>query len=125
MWEVILRTLEIWGAPAEWITAIVQLLFWVIGAPICYRRYRRRVRELQQAVEEQQEEIAKVKDLANAWFQMTKQAVSMMKGGARKVYRDYVDSYGGEQNFTDWWVVPEIPGSERKSLEGESDKTGG
>lgn len=122
MWDAILRMLESWGAPAGWITAIVQLLIWIIGVPIFYMRYRRQLNELEQTVVEQREEIAKVKDLANAWFQMTREAVRMMRTRAPKVYRDYVDSYGGEQNFTDWWVVPEIPGREHESVEGETDE---
>jgi hypothetical protein len=109
VWDTLLGILQRWGAPAGWIAAIVQLLIWIIGFPVFHMCYRRQVQKLQQIVDEQQEEIAKMEDLANAWFQMTKAAVAMMRSRSPKVYRDYVNSYGGEHKFTNWWVIPEIP----------------
>lgn len=113
MWESILSILERLGAPAGWITAIVQLLIWIIGVPIFYVRYRRqvsklekRVKELGQTEEDLREELGKMKDLAYRQSQMVMAALSMMKIRAPKLYREYVGSFGGEKNFTDWWLVP-------------------
>jgi len=132
MWESILSVLERLGAPAGWIAAIVQLLIWIIGAPIFYVRYRRRVSNLEQKVtkleqtgEDLQEQLAKMKDLANKRFQMIMAALSMMKVKAPKLYRDYVGSYGGEKNFKDWWVIPKIPSEKSESTEEEIGETGG
>jgi hypothetical protein len=132
MWESIISALEKLGAPAGWITAILQLLIWIIGAPIFYFRYRRRIRSLEQKVtklgevgEDLQKQLAEMKDLANRWFQMILAALSMMKVKAPKLYRDYVGSYGGEKNFKDMWVVPKISVEESELAEGEIEEKGG
>lgn len=132
MWESIISVLERLGAPVGWITAIVQLLIWVIGVPIFYFRYRRRVRSLDQKVakleqegEDLQEELAKMKDLDSKHFQMIIAALSMMRARAPKLYRDYVDSYGGEEVFKNWWVVPKILVDRSESSGREAEGTEG
>jgi len=118
------KILEEWGTLAGWITAIVQLPIWLIGVPFLFYKNRKRKREMdliQQDKNYWEEECYKMKDKANAWHQMTKETVSFLKYKAPEAYRDFVESYGGEDKFQDWYKLPDIPTIEDKGddLRGE------
>lgn len=116
------RLLEKWGTLAGWITAIVQLPIWLIGVPFFYFKKRKWRKEFNTALQESnywKEECYRTKDNANAWFQMTKEALNIMKYNTPETYRKFVESYGGEANFQEWWKLPEIPIIENKKMSEE------
>ena len=117
MINYIIGVLEKWGTLAGWITAIIQLPIWLIGVPVLYYKYRKRKGEFDAVVQEKNywnEEYYKKMDLANAWHQIAKEELSIMKHNAPETYRKFVESYGGEDKFQEWWQLPDIPMIEDK-----------
>lgn len=106
------RVIEKWGTLAGWVTALAQLPIWIIGVPFLYWRERKRKKEIKgifQDTNHWREEFYKMKDLANAWHQMTKEAVNIMKYNTPEMSKKFVESYGGEDKFQEWWQLPDVP----------------
>ena len=117
MINYIIGVLEKWGTFAGWTTAIVQIPIWLIGAIFLYFRERKRKGEFDALVQEKNywnEEYHKKIDLANAWHQIAKEELSIMKHNAPEAYKKFVESYGGEDKFQEWWQLPDIPMIEDK-----------
>lgn len=117
MIEGFFRLLEKWGTLAGWITAIVQLPLWLIVIPFFYYKNKKKRKEIDSLIQEQtywRDECYKMKDLASSWHQVTKEAVSIMKYNAPATYKKYVEDYGGEDKFQEWWKLPDIPVVEDK-----------
>jgi hypothetical protein len=111
------KILEEWGTLAGWITAIVQLPIWLIGVPFLFYKNRKRKREMdliQQDKNYWKEECYKMKDLANSWHQTAKEIKTVLKHKAPEAHVDFVESYGGEDKFQDWYKLPDIPIIENK-----------
>lgn len=120
MVDYIIKLLEKWRTLAGWITAIVQLLIWLIGGLFFYFRERKRKKEIKTIFQEKEywkEECYKMKDKANEWHQLTKEAVNIMKYNTPGIYEKFVESYGGEDKFQEWWQLPNIPIIEDKKEE--------
>lgn len=115
--ERLIKVLENWGPIAGWIAALLQLVIWIIFIPIMFYKKRKNLKEKKKVLEDLkfwQEEASNVKDKANGWYQITKQAILMMKGekSKSKAYKTFTDAYGGEEKFKDMWTLPEIPKEE-------------
>lgn len=109
----LLHRLEALGTPAGWIVALLQLGIWAVGGPVLLLRSRKRRKEevsqhnsLKMRIEELEEALGEAEDQANEWRQMTKQAVLMMRARCKDAYRDFIEFYGGEDQFRDWWQMP-------------------
>lgn len=115
--EWLIKILEKWGPIAGWLVALLQLLVWIFFIPILLYQRHKNSKEKEKIENELifwQDEASKAKDTANGWYQITKQAILMMKHGAPDVYISFVESYGGEENFKDMWTLPEIPEEKRR-----------
>jgi hypothetical protein len=93
-----------------WIAAIVQLIVW----PINILRYKKKGSNLEQDVQYWKEEVSKARNKANDWFQITKHALYILKDKAPEAYKDFVNTYGREEKFKDWYTLPEMPKEEEE-----------
>lgn len=117
MAEDLHKILEEWGTFAGWITAIVQLPIWLIGVPFLFYKNRKRKREMDLIRQDRdywKDEFFKMKDLASSWHQMTKEIKTILQHKAPEAHRDFIESYGGEDKFEDWYKLPEVPKIEDK-----------
>ena len=94
------------------------LLRWLIGVPFLFYTNRKRKREIMDLIQQDKnywkEECYKMKDLANSWHQMAKEIKTVLKHKAPEAHADFVESYGGEDKFQDWYKLPDIPIIENK-----------
>jgi len=123
----LMQQLEAMGTPAGWIAAIIQLAGYVVGGPIVLRRFRRRVADLEREIADRDNDLAKAKDSAYARWMMLREAVRLMKARAPKLYRDFLEPYGGEDAIANWWSLPPSPieFENPPRVEVASEKTGG
>lgn len=109
MLEWILQKLELLGAPAGWITSLIQLFIWVIGGTKILRRCRKLLKEKNEKLKDIQEEISKANDRAAAWHSCLKEALRIAKSRAPTTYQLIIEPWGGEEKIANWWYLPQPP----------------
>lgn len=90
------------GSALGWVVNVIQLALWLIQLA----RLRQKRNQLEADIAALQEELAETRDLANAWWQVTRDAVLMMRERCPRVYQRFAEYYGGVEQFDAWWRLP-------------------
>ena len=112
MTSYILKIFAQVGTYMGWLVAIIQLPMWVINLVRTQRKLRaltQKISDLEEENRDLENEIAEQKDRAYIWFRTLKELLLLTKTRCPQVYYGFIDTYGGEQKFTDWWILPEPP----------------